>query len=483
MLSVPLSLSSRSIRRSLWDAKGGGVDQEPSLASKRVPKPVVQRQAVSSPDEARPEEAPEMGEEASWVRAKARPDPPMRPRLRTAHPSLRPLIQREEFEPYPQQLGHEVPGTQEREGNLIRERVRRTAEGGWSRVPLLEYDTEACTITSLMEIEFSQQKGSDNAISDKDFAQLKARLLQIGNEKFNDWMTIKVGEGGGCKIPCAGKDIKVRVVVREGSGPFASQVRLVNYQKRADSGQMGTNDTDATLWHELGHIALGAADEYAEAKVSILNDQARPANRVNEDDYSLMANQHKLDKLLLHPRHFSHIREWMARLFPACSFETVAAPRPLEVDYIFRNQIGGSQMDGRGAIMGLSLGLDLGIPLDRLRRVQVLLGPRLKLETDLEDAEVALLLGLRLGLGWRQEASGFGAKAFVEGGGLGVTSGGRNSAPYIEGGGSIDYPLMERLQLSLEAARGLRSPFTLPSEDELRQHPYFRMGLSLGVTF
>ena len=106
---------------------------------------------------------------------------------------------------------------------------------------------------------------------------------------------------------------------------------------------VGADAGTQTIWHELGHIVLGAADEYPESRRP--DGTPRPPSRVNTSDFSIMSFEANARRALLHARNFFHLGAWLRRA------EIILGPR---LNYLF----------GRSAdeeIHALSLGLRAGV--------------------------------------------------------------------------------------------------------------------------
>lgn len=394
-----------------------------------------------------------------------------------------PSIQCRDFVPWPGQRGEDVADTREEEGDIISEQVRRTGDPDYmSNVSLLEFNTRTCRLTVRKEINFVRAGSEENQLSPEAFTELKQRILDIANEYLNGWVSIGVTLGEGCTLSCPGGRVEVSVVTTEGSGSYSSTVNLHPTFGREDEENIGADASDYTIWHEIGHIVLGAADEYYERDRSV--GTPTPEERVNESDWSVMASEANMRRGILHPRHFSHLPAWLERRFPNCAFRLEAAPRPIVVEITPTLLLGALVAPESGSALHLSIGVDLGIPLDRLRQLEVVLGPRINYLANLD--EQSLLLGFRAGLEGQTGSTGGRMGVFVEGGGVGVTDlreGEFGAIPYVEGGSTAGYSFDGTGNLAVEAAIGSR---WTPGEEEgsdLERNPYFRLGLNLGVSF
>jgi hypothetical protein len=158
--------------------------------------------------------------------------------------------------------------------------------------------------------------------------------------------------------------------------------------------------------------------------------------------------------------------------------------------------------------MFLEAGLRIGIPLDRLRRWEVVLGPQVNWLNAFgnERYQTAFLLGARLGLEGSTGGSGHGftAGAFGEAGHGWFSSsdwrtggGGdrKSSSAYGEVGIGAGYrtPLIggsTRFDFRLEGAAGttigapgLAGPVTPDIESDPQRSKWFRLGLTVGGQF
>lgn len=397
------------------------------------------------------------------------------------------LIQRTEFSPWSGQTGTDVPSTYSSANGVISERVQRTGDPNFA-VPmpsLLEFNTNTCSLTSTMEINFVPETNAANRLTTEQFDEAKARILQIGNTRLNGWILIRAGNETPCPVNCRNHDISVRIVAAEGTGAYADTVMLGKNYERENAGHIAGNSSEWTIWHEMGHIVLGASDEYAE--------EGRPAERVNESDWSIMASSSSYGRVgLMHSRHFFHLAAWLSRKFSGCNFQTIEAERPIIIDWTPSLFTGG--FGGRSGGLYYSAGIEMGIPLDRLRRLSIILGPRFNFLWQSSDDTMSLLAGVRAGLRYRPFASGVGVDAtlFGEGGGVGLTdlrSGTLGVSPYAEGGVSVGVTGVPSLPtLNLEFAGGGRTG-TIPADpisgsaSRTELQPYFRLGLTIGATF
>ena len=402
-----------------------------------------------------------------------------------------PQVQRDEFEPWPGQSGHDVAGTLTTNGDIIREQVQRIGDPTYAQLDpmLLEFNTRTCVLTLRKQLNFVNAGTGEQRLSDAAFRALIVRILEIANEKLNGWVSIRVSGSDRCSLQCEGGKIDVRIVAVEGTGSYSSTIRLHRTFGRENAGNIGEDASNQTIWHEMGHLVLGAADEYPEA--SRPDATPRPSSRVNESDWSIMASAPNARRAMMHARHFSHLTAWLARRFPDCSFSMNEDSRPIVVELSPIVFMGGFGSSGGHSGTYYSLGLDLGIPLDRLRKLELILGPRLNYLVDFGSEQThSLLLGFRAGLQGQFAPSGFRLGGFAEGGGVGFTdlsTGEFGARRYLEGGLGLGYSIGGSVDFGLEAAGGGRefgSPIPLGSSGATSDfQSYFRLGVAIGGSF
>jgi hypothetical protein len=403
-----------------------------------------------------------------------------------------PVLQRQEFQPWPGAIGTDVPGTHQEIGNVISERVQRTGSPNYTQPQpiLLEFDRSTCTLTSTMEINFVHPANQKDRLSDGRFTRLKTRILDVARDKLNGWMTIQVGDAQACTT-CRGRSISVNVVAREGNSADASTVELRRGTGRASSGQIfegGDNwftallggVSNGTLWHEAGHIVLGTDDEYPPEP----GDPSRPATSVNESDWSVMASHDAFGRrAVMHPRHFSFMSAWLRRRFSNCTFNLVAQPRPIVIDVVAGLSVSAASLGG-GWGLGESLDLLVGIPLERQRRLRLLVGGYGSLMGTLSRPNRnAFLVGALVGLDYstNRSAGGFGLRADFQVGGANLDTSGtdpeRNRwVPTIGGGLGIGY-------LGPKGEIGATGSVGTALSGSFKGDPYFLLGLRAGINF
>jgi Domain of unknown function (DUF4157) len=342
-------------------------------------------------------------------------------------------------------------------------------------------------------------------LPDAAFSGLKASVLEDINQGLNDWFDVHLS-GSACPSGCGDRALPIRVVAREDDGNWDRFITVVNRGGRANAGTICAASWDrSTAVHEGAHQALGVGDEYPETDErlrSSVPDWFRP-ERVRRD-YSAMGPEQNSRFAMFHERHFNAVKAFLEHVFPGCAATLQARSRPVIPDFRVTLNAGFAQLNGASGY-SFGVGASLGIPLDRLRNWELVLGPRFSTMYGLahDQSQQAFLLGARLGL----EAStggaghGFVAGTFVESG-LGwfdsrdrAPGGGGNrstTAAYGEFGLGAGYrtPLLDglpRFNIGVEGAAGtafgapgIVGPITREIETDPARSHWFRLGLSLG---
>ncbi len=297
---------------------------------------------------------------------------------------------------------------------------------------LVSYDPIRCALTVPHVVRFQQppsgtwgsclppaaQRAPVPNISAARFARFQTEFLNILNERLNGWYAIRLA-GTGCPAHCAGGDLPIQVRVGTSSAGWnvgqapVSTVTPVNRSGRSYvRGNdivlcMGNDDIDATIPHEGVHFALGHGDEYREgdaAKAARAPRGHYSPEREIEGDYSLAGSHHKHGRFaMLHERHFQFVPAFFEALYPGCRASLVALQRPTKPDFRITFGLGRGSLNGLDATY-LDLALELGVPLDRVRRWQLTVGPRASMmfsDFGNQKRREAFTAGLRLGLEYR----------------------------------------------------------------------------------
>ena len=342
------------------------------------------------------------------------------------------------------------------------------------------------------------------------FNRLKASVLADVNRGLNGWFDVRLS-GSGCPHGCADRTLPILRLLRAKT----PRIRIPRSPSSIAADARDSATICAASWdrptavHEGGHQTLGVGDEYPETDEHLratVPQWFRP-ERVRRD-YSVMGPEESSRFAMFHERHFHGVKMFLENAFPKCTATLQAQPRPVIPEYRFVAGGGYASLGGvSGAFFGA--GLRIGIPLDRLRRWEFVLGPQFNLLTGAGDLcyTTAFLLGARLGLeGSTGEAGhGFTAGAFGEAGhgwfsssdyGPGGAGSRSAKAAYGEFGLSAGYrtPLLSgsstRFDFRIEGALGstigapgIAGPITGEIETDPARSHWFRLGLTIGAQF
>jgi len=340
------------------------------------------------------------------------------------------------------------------------------------------------------------------------FNKLKAGVLSDVNSGLNGWFDVRM-TGRACPGGCSDRPLPIRVDAHEDTAHPDTTITVVNRGGRADAATIcAASWNRSTAVHEGGHQTLGVGDEYPEKDERLratVPEWFRP-ERVRRD-YSIMGPEEDSRFAMFHERHFHGVKTFLEAAFPGCTATLEAKPRPFLPSYRGTFSVGAASLSGVSGPY-LSFGLGLGIPLDRLRRWEVILGPQLTLMSGSGDGRFtnAFLLGARLGLEGSTGAAGHG---FVAGGFAEAGRGWFSSSDYGSGGGgsrsavstygeiglSAGYraPLISgstRFSARIEGAvgsvldaPGIIGPITREIENDPARSYWFRLGVSFGAEF
>ncbi len=248
------------------------------------------------------------------------------------------------------------------------------------------------------------------AMPTDEFNKLKANVLNVVNSGLNGWFDVQLS-GKSCPAGCTDRLLPIRVVATENNSSPDTTITVFNRAGRSDAGNVCALEwEDSTAEHEGGHQVLGVGDEYPETdeKFRATKPQWFRPERVR-DDYSKMGPEEHSRFAMFQERHFAAVATFLEYIFPDCKATLVARARPIIPD--FRLNFGG----GYAAVSGmpgyfLRAGIEMGIPLDRMRRWEFTLGPEFTHLATSGDRlrQKAFLFGARLGLEGSTGDAGFG---------------------------------------------------------------------------
>ncbi len=341
-----------------------------------------------------------------------------------------------------------------------------------------------------------------------EFNALKTSVLADVNRGLNGWFNVRL-TGTACPGGCAGRAIPITVNAHEDAAHPNTTITVVNRGGRADAGTICARSWNRpTAVHEGGHQVLGVGDEYPETdeRLRAVAPQWFRRERVRREDWSAMGTAEDTRFARFNERHFNAVKAFLEHAYPGCTAALEARPRPFTPD--FRITLGGGYASLSG-ISGLFMqaGVDMGIPLDRMRRWELVLGPQVRWLNAMDSSgrREAFLLGARLGVEhtWTPSAGGFSVGGFGEighgwfsstsyggAGGysdrsartgygeLGVTAGYR-TAPV----GPVRFGFMAEGAAGAAFGPGVIGPITPEIERDPERTRWFRLGLSVGGQF
>jgi len=328
-----------------------------------------------------------------------------------------------------------VPGTGGFVGNVDRSEVVPASGGqpqqtvSTGHVRNIRFDS-GCSITVPFGIQFQQLAAAAapfcqqppsatpvNPLPAAQFQALQTSYIGALNAGLNGWYALRVE---GCNQPCAGKPIPIHI---EAQAVANNPDRVVNVVNRAGRGNAGTicvgDFNPGFAAHEGGHQVLGVGDEYPEHDPALLAAQPQwgRGERVRTD-LTQMGTQYGRFSLF-NERHFRFAQVFLEAVYrgQGCtvSLETV---RGSPAD--FRADVGGGGASTNlGSALSATAFIGAGIPLERQRRLSLLLGGQGQLLIGLApNNRTALMIGLRAGLEAQTSPGKFGltANIFASGG-------------------------------------------------------------------
>ncbi len=298
------------------------------------------------------------------------------------------------------------------EGEVDRREYRSASDKKLKKAPILSsrvglrFDANSCEVTIPYKVAFAHPSaanwpvcGADAGsappahLGPDDYQDLSEQFVSVANDRLNGWYAARIES---CEHDCAGRDIPIRVVVSVDQADPDATVILANKRGRScvSGAQIVIHASGASshrIAHEAGHAILGHGDEYEE--------RGYPIERVRMGDYSLMAEADLFGRWsLLHERHFAFVPTFLNSILPGdCSASLEELRGPVTLDFRLRASGGFASYEGGNGTY-VELGFDLGIPIDRLREWEFLIGLRGRTLGRFEgDVRAAWLAGLRVG--------------------------------------------------------------------------------------
>jgi len=400
-------------------------------------------------------------------------------------------------------------------GTVVHSQYRNEADRAAGTNPFnrtninLRFDENECKIYVSRTVQFVHHSDGEptqcrrgavdpvRRVSNAAFRRIANRFLRANNEGLNDWFKIRLRNATASR--CNNRDIPIIVEVTEtDTNPDTTVVITGNSGRSYVSGDenraravLCDGPDYGTMVHESGHMTLGYDDEYRERDNG-------PAERERTTEFSYMDAHNRLS--IFHERHFDFVRAFMENLYAGSQATLMFGSRSRYFpSFTFGGTVGGAGGDYQGLFY--SIGIDMNIPLDVLRRTEISIGPRLGfLAGDVKglgarESVVAILYGVRLGFLGTFDTRMFnsqvplGVGLHLEGGG-GHNFDASTTAPdfkYLEFGGSLGYR-GNRAILGLDFGVGTldlnRAPgVSTPDMSDPRLQTYVRLGFDAAFRF
>jgi hypothetical protein len=310
----------------------------------------------------------------------------------------------------------------------------------------IRFDPADCSVTVPFGYNFVQAQSAPGGTSCNDppaatpvptlsaltISKLKASVLNDVNRALNNEFDVRL-TGTGCP-GCTHRNLPIRIDAHEDTANPDTTITIVNRGGRANAGTICFRSWKTEIAeHEGGHQVLGVGDEYPEddERLRASVPQWFRRERVRRD-WSKMGPEEHTRFAMFHERHFNAVKVFLENVFPGCTATLVARPRPIIPDWRVSLGMGGASISGASGVF-FQAGLGLGIPLDRLRRWNAVIGPQLRImeATEQNRSQNAFLLGARLAL---ERSTGDAARGFVGGGFAELGYGWFSSNDYGPGG-------------------------------------------------
>jgi hypothetical protein len=311
-------------------------------------------------------------------------------------------------------------------GNVITGSVDRSevapAAGGQpqqtissGRIDNISLDTSTCILTVPYKFNFIQQPTApapfcDDPAPSKAVQPLSAAQMQELQDKYinsvntgiNNWYRAKIE---GCEQPCADKPIPIKIDAKVDSSSPDKIINVVNRSGRGNAGTICVGDfSPGFATHESGHQILKMGDEYREDNPGLRQKNPNWARdeRVRTD-LTRMGSDSKYGRFsLFHERHFRFAQVFLEAIFKSegCSVRLDAEPKSIP-DFRIQFDFGYVPPVLGGSYLTLGGGIGMGLPLDRQRHWETILGLQGQYFTGSsypQSYRDAFLIGARAGL-------------------------------------------------------------------------------------
>ena len=367
------------------------------------------------------------------------------------------------------------------------------------RVSNIRFDP-GCFITVPLGIQFQQQAAAAAPICQQppsatpvaplpaaQFQALQTRYINALNAGLNGWYAVRVE---GCNQPCAGKPIPIHIDAHAVANNPDTVVNVVNRAGRGDAATICAGSFNSGFAaHEGGHQTLGAGDEYQEHNPTLLAAMpqwGRP-ERVRTDLTQMGAQYGRFS--LYHERHFRFAQVFLEAVYRGQGC-TVSLEELRGSPADFRVDVGeGGASTNRGGALSVTALIGAGIPLERQRRLSLLLGGQGQLLKGPD--QTALMIGVRAGFEAQTSPGKFGltANIFASGGAshqfasapsFGQPGADARTTPYGEVGAGVG------IHSNLESGWLLRAGVEVAKGQEFSNDPnamrWVRYGFTLGLS-
>ncbi len=314
----------------------------------------------------------------------------------------------------------------------------------------VSFDSNRCELDVPVNVQFANHTASSGInttcgdingkkqdpvkpVSTSAFNSAVSNIMKVLPDGLNNWFRIRIGNSSA--VPgCTSPYIPIRVIVNQvNSNPDYTIVITANNGRSYVSGSQnqmvlcGSDvSSDETIIHEGGHFILGHGDEYHEDQAS------RPRSRERLGQYSKMAQDAPARLQAFYRRHFNFAVQFMNSAFPNCQASLKEGTKGHEIEYSLQLNEGLFSTSELSTLY-FSLGTQFGIPITKMRKLSLALGPNLTYllnsssSTDKYKLN-SLMLGFRLGLNYRS------GSVYTRLGNLGFTAG-----IHVEGGELLNF--------------------------------------------
>ena len=320
------------------------------------------------------------------------------------------------------------------------------------------------------------------------FQQIQTNYIDWLNQGLNGWYVLRVE---GCQgQPCVGRQIPIVINASNVTNNPDYTINVVNRAGRGNAGTICAGDFDrAFVTHEGGHRVLGVGDEYREDDPALR--QRNPTwardERVRTDQTEMGQETAYGRFSMYHERHFRFAQVFLEAVFQGqgCTvrLEPVRSPPP---DFHLDFSLGGAGTTA-GSRLALTADASVGLPLERQRRLNLLLGAHFGLLSGLDfNSQSAFMFGARAGLEGRTSPGRLGVTGdvFASGGYLHATD---PSAPDRNSGyGEIGAGLRLHSGLlgsGIDLHTGAEAAVGAEFSDDPHALRWYRLGWTAGATF